>query len=125
MVEIVKETRAKVGYFATKRIDKGGRLVDAKQDIVVSAGAFSTKEMEKEMLRIADDTGSDPNKIRIESYKHGEAPIEANPRHRGVGKSFSKHSDNIVETTEKPKHYAPKVWGGWEDPSNPKPFKHA
>ena len=124
MTEIIKETRAKSGYFETERIDKSGRLVKARQDVVVSAGSFSSKEMEKTMLQIAKDTGSDPNKIRIEAYKNGESPMEVNPRHRGTGYHWSKQ---VSEPTEYklPQRRDHKAWGGWEDPENPKPFKHA
>lgn len=69
--------RAKRGWIETKRKDKAGRVVKARQDPVTGlAGALSGKEMEREMMNIADQVGASYDQIRIETYEHGEAPVE-------------------------------------------------
>ena len=74
--------RAKAGYIEEKRKDKSGRTVPAKQHMVVSEGMHTAKEMEQIMVGIAKEVGADESQIRIDTYKQGRAPIEANPRHR-------------------------------------------
>ena len=83
MTELITEqVRAKAGYIATTRKDKAGRTVPAKDHMVVSAGMMTGKEMEKAMRDVARSVGADESQIRIETYAHGQSPIEANPRHR-------------------------------------------
>lgn len=105
MPEISPGVRARSGYIETKRVDKGGRVHKAKTHQVVSQGMFSAKEMEKEMQRIAADVGASEDQIRIETYRNGEAPIESNPRHRGLGQQKMEFRGERR-----------KVWGGF----NPK-----
>lgn len=85
-MEIIKETRAKKGYIEVQRQSKYGqnKPTNVKQHIVVSEGMLSSKEMERVMRDVAADAGVSEDQIRIETYQHGEAPIEANPRHRGT-----------------------------------------
>ena len=84
MTEIAtREVRAKSGYIMGKRVDKGGRIHATKTHQVASAGMHSAKEMEKVMREVAADVGASEDQIRIETYQHGESPLEANPRHRG------------------------------------------
>ena len=83
MTEIVKEVRAKSGYIEGLRMDKAGRINKTKTHQVASNGMHSAKEMESLMREVAADVGASEDKIRIETYKHGESPLEANPRHRG------------------------------------------
>jgi hypothetical protein len=92
-MEIVKEARAKNGYLMTKRRRKDGSVVAAKDHMVASQGMFSAKEMEREMRHVADDVGASYDQIRIETYQHGEAPIEANPRHRGIEPSMFQNGE--------------------------------
>ena len=80
MTEIVKQTRAKRGYIATKRKNKYGKEVPAQDHSVASAGMFSTQEMEKVMQQVAADVGASEDQIRIEAYPDGKAPIIGNPR---------------------------------------------
>jgi hypothetical protein len=84
MPEISPGVRAKNGYIEVKRRDKGGRVVKARDHVITSQGMFSGKEMETEMRRVAEDVGASEDQIRIETYQLGDAPIEANPRHRGI-----------------------------------------
>ena len=78
-----KQVRAKSGYILGKRRDKGGRIHDTKTHQVASMGMHSAKEMEKVMREVAIDVGASEDQIRIETYQHGESPLEVNPRHRG------------------------------------------
>ena len=88
MTELIDPVRAKAGYIATTRVDKAGRVVPARDHVVVSKGIYSGKEMERAMREVAAEVGAPESAIRIETYKKGEAPIEANPRHRGIAHSF-------------------------------------
>ena len=84
MTELITEqVRAKSGYIATTRRDKAGRLVPARDHVVVSEGVMTAKEMEHAMRDVAHEVGANENDIRVETYQHGQSPIEANPRHRG------------------------------------------
>lgn len=84
MTELITEqVRAKAGYIATTRIDKAGRVVPARDHIVVAEGVMTAKEMEKAMRDVARDVGASESDIRIETYRKGESPVDANPRHRG------------------------------------------
>lgn len=68
--------RAKRGWIETKKYDKAGRVRKVRQHVVTGlAGAFSGKEMEHEMAKVADETGASHDQIRIETYEQGEAPI--------------------------------------------------
>lgn len=84
MTEVVTPARAKVGYIATKRYDKAGRVKPAKDAIVPFKGMMTTKEAERVMRDVAEEHGADPSQIRLESYADtAEAPMSVNPRHRG------------------------------------------
>lgn len=84
MTEISMGVRAKVGYIETRRKDKTGRVVKARDHVVSSQGMFSAKEIEKEMQQVAKEVGASEDQIRIETYRHGDSPLEVNPRHRGL-----------------------------------------
>lgn len=76
--------RAKSGYIAVERKDKGGNVhQEHRAHQVASMGMFSAKEMEKVMQQVAKEVGASEDQIRIETYEHGESPLEVNPRHRG------------------------------------------
>ena len=96
-MEISTGVRAKAGYIRTKRYNKNGKVVAAKDHMMVSAGMHSAKEMEKLMLETAEATGADHTQIVVETYQNGEAPMTANPRHRG--------------------EYTRRQWGGWAPPT--------
>lgn len=104
MAEVNIPLRAKSGYIAVKRRDKSGRVVDAKDHVVVSEGMFTAAEMEREMIRVAEQVGADESQIRVEYYEPGQAPIEVNPRHRGTGPTVYSNGERR------------RVFGGW----NPK-----
>lgn len=96
MLEFTKETRAKRGYILTP---------DGKKDhMVVSEGMFNTKEMERVMADVAEDVGADKSDIRVEYYNHGDAPISANPRHRGwlSQKQWGGFGDGVRTSANKP-----------------------
>ena len=83
MPEVIHPTRAKSGWIETTREDKSGRKVKARDHMLASQGMLTTKEMEKEMMQVADDVGATYDQIRVEYYQNGDAPIDANPMHRG------------------------------------------
>lgn len=84
MTEIIHPVRAAYGYIETKRVDKGGRVHAAKDQLTASHGVFSAKEMEQVMREVAKDVGASEDQIRVVPYQKGQAPIESNPRHRGI-----------------------------------------
>lgn len=99
MAEVVVPLRAKAGYIEVKRRDKGGRIRRAKQHMVVSEGMYSAKEMEGVMRQVAKEVGASEDQIRIDVYKKGRAPVEANPRHRGRATQFEKRR-GVVQTEQ-------------------------
>ena len=113
MTEIIKPTRGKVGYIETRRRDNGGRVVKARDHVVVSKGMFSTKELEREMVEVAKSVGADESQIRIEAYQDGKAPMEANPRHRGLGNDYQRHPSSAPRAKESRESRPRKYWGGW------------
>lgn len=69
--------RAKSGWIETTRVRKDGKRVKARQHAVTGlAGKYSAKEMERQMIQIADENGYDHRQIRMETYELGEAPVE-------------------------------------------------
>lgn len=69
--------RAKSGWIETTRTRKDGKRVKARQHAVTGlAGKYSAKEMERQMIQIADENGYHHSQIRMETYEHGEAPVE-------------------------------------------------
>ena len=99
MTEIAtREVRAKSGYIEGKRRDKAGRIHTTKTHQVASMGMHSAKEMERVMREVAADVGASEDQIRVETYQHGESPLEANPRHRG-------RNDTIFFRGERRKFY--------------------
>lgn len=81
--------RAARGYIVGKRRDKAGRVVKVRNHVVTGAGGLlSAKEMEREMMKVADAVGADHRDIRIEYYKSGAAPVEVGrdrPAQRRIG----------------------------------------
>ena len=69
--------RAKSGWIETTRLRKDGKRVKARQHAVTGlAGKYSAKEMERQMIQIADEVGVSHKQIRMETYEQGDAPIE-------------------------------------------------
>ena len=105
--------RAKVGYIEVERYDKAGRVRKAKDHIVPSEGMHSAKEMEHLMREVARDVGADESQIRVDVYKQGRAPLEVNPRHRGMATKLERHTGTVGP---QPSHER-RHWGGM--PSTP------
>ena len=115
MPEIVIPTRAAYGYIEGKRADRYGdrKNQSVKTNIVPSKGMFSTKEMEGVMREVAADAGASEDQIRIVSYPKGEAPMEANPRHRR-SEYHSIHKRPSEPTEVRPRQdYQKRVFGGF------------
>ena len=69
--------RAKSGWIETTRVRKDGKRVKARQHAVTGlAGKYSAKEMERQMIQIADENGYHHSQIRMETYELGDAPVE-------------------------------------------------
>ena len=82
--------RAKAGWIVVPRRRKDGKIVQARDHMVTGlGGAYSGKEMEQEMQRIADETGASHSQIRMETYKLGDAPRESDPM-RGQMEQFTR-----------------------------------
>lgn len=86
MAEIVVPVRAKEMYVETERVDKYGVRKPSKvrQHITLSDGMYSAKEMERMIPEVAQEYGVSEDRVKIEAYQKGEAPLEVNPRHRGI-----------------------------------------
>ena len=110
MSEVVIPVRAKVGYIEEKRRRKDGSVVPARQHIVPSYGMYSANEMEGVMRQVATEVGADESQIRIETYQRGDAPIEANPRHRGTQPRTTAHHGRPVSAAAP--HRTRTLWAG-------------
>lgn len=120
IMEIINPVRAKSGYIEVERHDKYGKRKPQKtrQHITLGAGMFSGKEMEKVMQETAKDLGVSEDAIHIETYKKGEAPIEANPRHRGLGHNWDKPVNEATHVPRATKEIRVRtVFSGWEPPT--------
>lgn len=80
--------RAKAIYMEDERTDKAGRVHKVRQHVMPMEGMYSGAEAEHEAIRMARDLGVDESKMRVETYARGKAPMEANPRHRGLPRAF-------------------------------------
>lgn len=67
-------TRAKRAYMDTTRVNKYGKQVPARDEVIVSQGLLTGREAEKLAVEVAEDTGHDHNEIRVEVYERGETP---------------------------------------------------
>lgn len=85
MTEIVNPVRAKALSVEVDRVDKYGKRLPQKtrNHITVGAGMLSGKEMERMIPEMAQEYGVSEDKIKLETYDNGKAPLEVNPRHRG------------------------------------------
>lgn len=85
MTEIIVPARAKSVSIAVSRVDKVGKRKNAKtrNHIVPLAGMATADEAAKIGRDMAKDLGVDESRVIVETYRKGEAPMEANPRHRG------------------------------------------
>ena len=100
--------RAKAGYIAQERYDKAGRVVPARNHVVsATGGVMSGKEMERVMREVAADVGADESQIRVETYAKGEAPVEANPRHRGIPPRLERKTNHTIR-----KPHVRTLWSG-------------
>ena|SRR3990167_413461 len=92
-------TRAKNGYLEITRTDKSGRKVKAREEVITAQGMLTSKEMEREMMQIVDESDGKytSEQIRITPFQNGEAPIDTNPMHRGrvQMKTFS-HGERVM-----------------------------
>ena len=95
---ITQQVRAKSISIDVDRVDKAGRKPGkSRQHIVPSAGMFSAKEAEKVGRDMAAELGVSEDRVRIETYRKGEAPLEVNPRHRGLGTHWDKRPSEARE----------------------------
>jgi hypothetical protein len=117
MTEIVHETRAKSGWIEVKRKDKGGRTVKARDEMITSQGMMTAKEMERELETICEEKGYSTDQIRMETFQHGDAPIEANPRHRGLGHRWEKRPTEEVDHKPKVFQKVRTQFTGWSPPT--------
>ena len=85
MTELITEqVRAKSVSIAVNRVDKVGKRKNAKtrNHIVPLHGMASAKEAEKIGRDMANELGVSEDRVIVETYKKGQAPMESNPRHR-------------------------------------------
>lgn len=111
--EVSMGVRAKGGYILVDRKGKDGRVHQAKDHVVFSDGMYSAKELERELVRVAESEGISPDRVRIETYDRGETPpYEVNPRHRGLGPRYSRLPDTEREV-KRPESRERTVWSGF------------
>lgn len=114
MTELITEqVRAKSVSISLPREDKGGRVKDVPQHVIPMKGMFSAKEAEKVGLDLAKELGVSDDSVRVETYKKGEAPMEANPRHRGYGHHWDKQPSEAREVVTNKPTKVRRVFSGW------------
>lgn len=99
MTEIITEqVRAKAVYVDQERVDKAGRVHTVRNHIIPSMGMHSGREAERMAVELADELGVDEGRVHVDMYDKGKAPIEANPRHRGLGDRWDRprHTERVT-----------------------------
>ena len=115
MTELIKPTRAKSVSIAVERVDAVGKRKNARtrNHIVPLAGMMSGKEAEKMGRNMARDLGVSEDRVNVELYKNGDAPMEANPVHRGGRTRWERGPTSAPrEITPKPFQRVRKVFSG-------------
>lgn len=100
---ITNQVRAKSIAVKVPREDKYGERnpSEVRQHIIPSKGMFSAKEAEKIGMELAKELGVSDDSVVVETYKKGEAPMEVNPRHRGLGHHWDKRPSEPREVKQK------------------------
>lgn len=111
--------RAKSGWIEVDRIDNGGRTIKSKAHVVASHGMFSGKEMEGVMRDVAADLGVSEDRIHVDTYAKGQAPLETNPRHRGLGLRTTAPVKKQTEYIAVKPIKVRATFSGWAAPSTP------
>lgn len=118
---ITNKVRAKSISIAVDRVDKYGKRVPSKtrNHIVPSAGMFSADEAEKVGRDMAAELGVDESRVKIDTYRKGESPMEVNPRHRGLGTHWDRRPSQPTEVKHTPFQRIRNIFGGVFIPSTP------
>jgi hypothetical protein len=72
-------TRAKAGRLRVKKRDKAGREYLGQNEVIVSAGMYSAREMERELQRAADESAEPVVDLEVETYSSREVPAVETP----------------------------------------------
>lgn len=72
-------TRARSGRLRVKKRDKAGREYLGQNEVIVSAGMYSAREMERELQRAADESGEPVVDLEVDAYSSGEVPLIETP----------------------------------------------
>jgi hypothetical protein len=72
-------TRAKSGRLRVKKRDKAGREYIGQNEVVVSAGMHSAREMERELQRAADESSEEVIGTEVDVYSPRETPAIETP----------------------------------------------
>lgn len=113
--DITEQVRAKSVSIAVERQSKypGRKPSKTRQHTVALHGMATAKEAEQIGRELAAELAVSEDRVIIETYKKGEAPIEANPRHRTHGyHSYNKLPSKPTEVKRKPFIRDRRVWGG-------------
>ena len=118
--DITNQVRAKSVSIATERTPKGGqnKPVKTRNHIIPLKGMATAKEAEKMGIDMAKELGVSEDRIIVETYQKGEAPIEANPRHRGSGHHWDNRTSKPMEVIKRPFIRARSLFGGVDLPKN-------
>ena len=118
---ITNKVRAKSISIAVEREDKYGKRKPSKtrNHIVPSAGMFSADEAEKIGRDMAAELGVDESRVKIDTYRKGEAPLEVNPRHRGLGHHWDRRPSEPTEVVSRKPPLVRRVFGGIFIPKTP------
>lgn len=117
-IELVTEqVRAKSVSIDMERTTAAGTKTRARGHVIPLKGMATAKEAEKMGREMAAELGVSEDRVRVETYKKGEAPLTANPRHRG--NEGTRWSRPTKQTEVKPREFQKvrRVFGGWSPPT--------
>ena len=119
--DTTEQVRAKSVSIAVERKSKNpdAKPIKTRQHTVALGGMATAKEAEKIGIQLAEELGVSEDRIIVDTYKKGEAPIESNPRHRRSGyHSFNKLPSEPTEVKRKPFIRQRHSWSGIELPKS-------
>ena len=82
-------TRAKSGRLLVKKTDKAGRKYVGQNEVIPSFGLHSTREMERELQRAADESADEVIATEMKTYNSRETPAFESDPLRGSTRSHT------------------------------------
>ena len=126
MPEVTIPVRGKRISVIGERADKYGKRKPSKvrTDSMPVAGMYSGKELERMVPEFAQLHGVSEDQVRVETYEHGEAPTETNPRHRVENQNWDRPTgDQVREVRADQPTRVRRVFSGMSIPQTPEEWE--